>query len=166
MPAAKGQRTHTLTNTPSKLDAPRCYRGTADAHCIARTVRPIMSCKDLLERCCRCFRGPPSKEAALQAQLAADKAAMVSRHQRQEKLEKASTSNAVVRFGKAAGRKTEYMLFLCKEYALNTPGCATGRSGLERAASGLETVKAKTVDGAGMAKAQAMKVLQPDKVKK
>ena len=125
-----------------------------------------MSCKDLLERCCRCFRGPPSKEAALQAQLAADKAAMVSRHKAEEKLEKASTSNAVVRFGKAAGRKTEYVLFLCKEYALNTPGCATGRSGLERAASGLETVKAKTVDGAGMAKAQAMKVLQPDKVKK
>ena len=118
-----------------------------------------MSCKDLLERCCRCFRGPPSKEAALQAQLAADKAAMVSRHQAAEKLEKASTSNAVVRFGKAAGRKTEYVLFLCKEYALNTPGCATGRSGFE-------TVKAKTVDGAGMAKAQAMKVLQPDKVKK
>lgn len=58
------------------------------------------------------------------------------------------------------------MFFLCKEYALNTPDCATGRSGLERAASGLETVKAKTVDGAGMAKAQAMKVLQPDKVKK
>ena len=100
------------------------------------------------------------------AKLAADKAAMVSRHQLEEKLEKASMSNAVVRFGKAAGRKTEYMLFLCKEYALNTPGCATGRSGLERAASGLETVKAKTVDGAGMAKAQAMKVLQPDKVKK
>ena len=129
------------------------------AHCIARAVRPIMSCKDLLERCCRCFRGPPSKEAALQAQLAADKAAMVSRHQLEEKLEKASMSNAVVRFGKAAGRKTEYVLFLCKEYALNTPGCATGRSGFE-------TVKAKTVDGAGMAKAQAMKVLQPDKVKK
>ena len=129
------------------------------AHCTARAVRPIMSCKDLLERCCRCFRGPPSKEAALQAQLAADKAAMVSRHQAAEKLEKASTSNAVVRFGKAAGRKTEYVLFLCKEYALNTPGCATGRSGFE-------TVKAKTVDGAGMAKAQAMKVLQPDKVKK
>ena len=107
-------------------------------HCTARAVRSIMSCKDLLERCCRCFRGPPSKEAALQAQLAADKAAMVSRHQAAEKLEKVSTTNPVVRFGKGAARRTEYMLHLCKEYVLNTPGCASGRSGFE-------TVKAKTV---------------------
>ena len=89
----------------------------------------------------------------------ADKAAMVSRHKVAENLEKASTGNAVIRFGKAAGRRTEYVLFVCKEYALNSPGCASGRSGFE-------TVKAKTVDGMDMAKAQTKKVLAPDKVNK
>lgn len=137
---------------PPKLDAPRF------AHVFAAGLTPMLSCKDLLERCCRCFRGPASKESALQAQLAADKAAMVSRHKVAEKLDKASEGNAVVRFGKAAGRKTEYAFFVCKEYALNSPGCASGRSGFE-------TVKAKTVDGVDMAKAQTKKVL-PDKVNK
>ena len=137
-----------VTEAPTTAHAPRAQYG--------RLCRAKIFSKDVVD----------ASEGRRQAQLAADKAAMVSRHLAAEKLEKASTSNAVVRFGKAAGRKTEYLLFLCKEYALNTPGCATGRSGLERAASGLETVKAKTVDGAGMAKAQAMKVLQPDKVKK
>jgi hypothetical protein len=118
----------------------------------------MLSCKELLERCCRCFRGPASKESALQAQLVADKAAMVSRHKVAENLEKASTGNAVIRFGKAAGRRTEYVLFVCKEYALNSPGCASGRSGFE-------TVKTKTVDGVDKATAQTKKVLALDKVK-
>ena len=129
-----------------KLDAPRFARHRP------RGLRPMLSCKELLERCCRCFRGPASKESALQAQLAADKAAMVSRHKLAEQFETVAPGNAVVRFGKAAGRKTEYALFVCKEYALNSPGCASGRSGFE-------TVKAKTVDGVDKAKAQTKKVL-------
>ena len=75
---------------------------------------------------------------------------MVTRHKGAEMMDLASSENAVVKFGKSAGRKTEYALFVCKESALNMPGCASGRSGLD-------IVKAKTVDGVDMAKAQTKK---------
>ena len=92
-----------------------------------------------------------ANETTLQAQLATEKAAMVTRHKSAELLDVASADNAVVKFGKSAGRKTEYALFVVKESVLNMPGCASGRSGFG-------TVKAKTAEGVDMVKAQTKKV--------
>ena len=92
-----------------------------------------------------------AKEGSLQAQLAGEKAAMVTRHKGSEMMDLASSDNAIVKFGKSAGRKTEYALFVCKESFLNMPGCSSGRSGIE-------AVKAKTVEGVDAAKAQTKKV--------
>merc|ERR1712205_229054 len=88
-----------------------------------------------------------AKETQLQTQLAAEKAAMVTRHKSAEMLAMASADNAVVKFGKASARKTEYALFICKESMLNMPGCASVRQGAV-------TVKNTTVNGAEAAKSK------------
>ena len=91
-----------------------------------------------------------ANETKLQAQLATEKVAMVTRHKSAELMALASSDNAVVKFGKSAGRKTEYALFVVKESVLNMPGCASGRNGFV-------SVKAKTVEGVDMVKTQTKK---------
>ena len=91
-----------------------------------------------------------ANETTLQAQLVVEKAAMVPRHKGAEMLDIASADNAVIKFGKSAGRKTEYALFVVKESVLNMPGCASGRNGFV-------SVKAKTVEGVDMVKTQTKK---------
>eukprot|EP00320_Phaeocystis_rex_P001374 CAMPEP_0119065240 /NCGR_PEP_ID=MMETSP1178-20130426/8106_1 /TAXON_ID=33656 /ORGANISM="unid sp, Strain CCMP2000" /LENGTH=106 /DNA_ID=CAMNT_0007046741 /DNA_START=29 /DNA_END=349 /DNA_ORIENTATION=- len=89
-----------------------------------------------------------ANEASLQTQLKTEKAAMVTRHNAAEVLAKASSENAIVKFGKSAGRKTEYALFVLKETMLNLPGCASGRKGCVairvKAKAGVEGAKAQT----------------------
>ena len=52
-----------------------------------------------------------ANESTLQTQLKTEKASMTTRHLSAEMMAKASSENAVVRFGKSAGRNTEYALF-------------------------------------------------------
>lgn len=88
-----------------------------------------------------------ANETKLQTQLKAEKLALLTRHTSAELADAASADNAVVKFGRSAGRKTEYALFIVKKSLLNMPGCATGRSGCV-------SVKAKVAEGVDMVKAQ------------
>ena len=91
-----------------------------------------------------------ANETTLQTQLKIEKSSMTTRHLSAEMMAKVSSENAVVKFGKSAGRKTEYALFVVKESVLNMPGCASGRNGFV-------SVKAKTVEGVDMVKTQTKK---------
>ena len=92
-----------------------------------------------------------AKESTLQVQLQTEKKAMEVRHKSAELLDLASQDHAVIKFGKNAGRKTEYALQIAKESMLNMPGCVPLRKGII-------TVQAKTAEGLDSVKLQTKKV--------
>ena len=57
-----------------------------------------------------------ANETQLQTQLKAEKVAMTTRHMSADMMAKASSENALIQFGKAAGRQTE-----CAELLTVTP---------------------------------------------
>ena len=88
-----------------------------------------------------------ANESTLQTQLKTEKSSMTTRHLSAEMMAKVSSENAVVKFGRSAGRNTEYALFTVKETMLNLPGCASGRHGCVavrvKAEQGMSAAKAK-----------------------